>query len=289
MMMKTLSTTLLLPLGLFALVGQSPLYGTDSNATATATASGESSGSGSSHSESSSRRVVVINGKTVVDESTHTINGKDTKPKGGEAQGEGKPWLGIRAEEASSALRAQLGLEDNEGVVVADVVEDGPAEKAGLMVNDILLKCEGKPVGSPRELEEALAGRTAGDVVVVEYLRRGQLGEAEVRLENRPAGNGNPQNLNAQEQVDDMMKRMREMMEKQGVGGGAVMKIEGAGADLDKLLPNGGGGSIKIEVSGDNIQDLDAILDNPNIPDDFKRMVRDMMKRMEQFRAAPPK
>ena len=283
--MKTLQRTLLLSLGILALAGQSPLHGNDGNASANATSFSESGGSSSSHSESSSKRVVIINGKKVVDESTHTINGKETKPKGGEAQGEGKPWLGIRAEEASSALRAQLGLEDNEGVVVADVVSDGPAEKAGLLVNDILLKCEGKRVGSPRELEEALNGRVAGDVVLVEYLRRGQLGEAEVRLENRRAGNGIPQNLNAQEQVDDMMKRMREMMEKQGVGGGAVMKIEGAGADLGNLLPNGGGGSIKIEVSGDNIQDLDAILDNPNIPDDFKKMVRDMMKRMQEFKA----
>ena len=283
--MKTRSRTLPLPLGLLALLGQSLLFGNDGNASATATAFGESSGSNSSHSELSTKRVVVINGKTVVDESTHTINGKDTKPKGGEAQGEGQPWLGLRVEEASSALRAQLGLEENEGVVVADVVADGPADKAGLSVNDIVLKCGGKQVGSPKDLEDALGGRLAGEEVVVEYLRRGELGDAEVRLENRPAGNGNLQNLNAQEQVDEMMKRMREMMEKQAAGGGARMQIEGAGADLGNLLPDGGGGSIKIEVRGDNIQDLDAILDNPNMPDDFKRMVRDMMKRVEQFRA----
>ena len=82
------------------------------------------------------------------------------------------------------------------------------------------------------------------------------------------------------------MDRMREMMKRNGVGGGgANIRIEGANGDSNQSRPNGGSHSVQIQVNGDNSQDLDAILDNPNLPEEFKRMVRDMQKRMQQFGA----
>lgn len=288
--MTTILKTLLLPILILPLICLSPIYGNDAEgrtfgniADADATGFAESGGSGSSHSETSTKRVVIINGETVVNESTHTINGDNVDE--GEEGPQDKPWLGLRTEEASPALRAQLSLSEDEGIVIADVVKDGPADKAGLRVNDILLKFEGKPLGSPKDLEDALNGRRVGEVVTIEYLRRGRHGEADAKLEKKPGPNGNNPDPKTQEQLEDMVNRMREMMKQRAAGGGPRIEIEGVGANLENRLPNGGGGSIKIEVNGDNIQDLDAILDNPNLPEDFKRTVRDMKRRMQQFGA----
>src|SRR5262245_57613546 len=44
----------------------------------------------------------------------------------------GKYWIGVECRDASPKLRAQLGLKDDEGLVVMHVAEDSPAAKAGL-------------------------------------------------------------------------------------------------------------------------------------------------------------
>jgi serine protease Do len=49
-------------------------------------------------------------------------------------------------QEVGETLRDQLGLRENEGVIVTEVKTGTIAEKAGLKEHDILLKLEGKAV-----------------------------------------------------------------------------------------------------------------------------------------------
>ena len=58
--------------------------------------------------------------------------------------------LGATLEQADRAVRAQLGLPDDRGLVVWSLAPDGPAARAGLQVNDILLTLDGKPLDRPR-------------------------------------------------------------------------------------------------------------------------------------------
>lgn len=291
--MKTTKLKILIvPCLLAALAGFTPLFaqnaerkvGADANGSTSAQGGGSSSSSSSSSfSETRSKKVVIINGKTVVDESTHTVNGDEVNQGEDDPDGDMGPWLGLRAEAASSALRAQLGLDEEEGIVVVDVVQDGPADQADLRVNDILLKLEGKPLGSPKDLEDALDEQFVGQTVTIEYLRRGVRGEVDVTLEKNPGKDGDGNDFENQEQMEELLERMRKMMKQEGAGGGARIQIEDADGRAGNLRQNGGNSSFKIEVNGNNAEDLDAILDNPNLPEEFKRTVRDMQKRMEQF------
>jgi S1-C subfamily serine protease len=52
----------------------------------------------------------------------------------GHARAPSKPWLGIRAEESHGR------------VIVIRTTSDGPAEKAGVKVSDVILKVKGQPV-----------------------------------------------------------------------------------------------------------------------------------------------
>lgn len=273
--MKT--TQLIIPILLVAIAGPMPLSAQckDGNSNSTSSSHSESSSS----SESMSRKVVIINGKTVVDETKHTKNGADVDRDADEPAADDEPWLGLRAEEASSALRAQLGLGEDEGLVVMDVAEDGPADKADLRVNDILLKFEDQPLGTPEDLLDALEGHQVGQTVKIEFLRRGEKSEAKVTLGNRNDAKG-------QEQLKEMKKRLREMMMNNGADG-ADIRIDGFDALLDNLDVEGGNRSFKLEVNGDNIQDLDEVLNNPNLPDEFKKTVRDMLSRMQAFDEKP--
>jgi hypothetical protein len=52
--------------------------------------------------------------------------------------------IGVTLAQADDVLRSQLRLADGEGLVITDVVADGPSAKAGLRKHDVLVKLEGK-------------------------------------------------------------------------------------------------------------------------------------------------
>jgi membrane-associated protease RseP (regulator of RpoE activity) len=87
--------------------------------------------------------------------------------------GEPKYWLGIGLAGADDTLRSQLSLVAGEGLVVTNVESDSPAAKAGVLVNDLLLKLDGKSLTTIEALTEQL--QTIGDKpVALELLRRGK-------------------------------------------------------------------------------------------------------------------
>ncbi len=82
--------------------------------------------------------------------------------------------IGASLQEITPDLAAGLGLKTQHGVIVADVTPDGPAEKAGLQVQDILLSLDGRPIGSVPLAEMIISTRPVDAVVKVEALRGGQ-------------------------------------------------------------------------------------------------------------------
>lgn len=72
--------------------------------------------------------------------------------------------LGATLEQADRAVRAQLGLPDDQGLVVWSLAPDGPAARAGLQMNDILLTLDGKPLDRPQDFTARL--KEAGDKAV---------------------------------------------------------------------------------------------------------------------------
>jgi len=53
-------------------------------------------------------------------------------------------YMGIRPQTVSDAIRRAMGLEDNKGVLVADVVEGQPADKAGIQSGDVIVSVDGE-------------------------------------------------------------------------------------------------------------------------------------------------
>ncbi len=106
----------------------------------------------------------------------------------------GAVWMGIGVEPVSEVLRAQLSLEPDSGLAVSRVVADSSAAKAGLQVNDVLTRFNDQKLVSPTQLITLIAAQHAGDTVRLSYVRRAQLGVAEVKLEidNRVASNEAP-------------------------------------------------------------------------------------------------
>ncbi|GAB4108820.1 MAG: hypothetical protein Kow001_07470 [Acidobacteriota bacterium] len=82
----------------------------------------------------------------------------------------GRPRLGISGSSLTGQMAEFLGIQESRGVLVMEVLEGTPAEKAGLRAGDVITAVNGKPVDSPEELSSALGeGKVKLDVD-----RRGQ-------------------------------------------------------------------------------------------------------------------
>src|SRR5882724_6020541 len=61
-------------------------------------------------------------------------------------------WLGVAIQDVTPELSKAMGIKEATGALVADVLKDGPAEKAGVKRGDIVVEFDGKAVKSSHEL-----------------------------------------------------------------------------------------------------------------------------------------
>lgn len=85
-------------------------------------------------------------------------------------------YLGVRTQpvEIGEAGRQALRRDQAHGLLVLWLEEAGPAERAGLLVGDILVAISGQPVGDADDLFSALNSDTVGKSIAVEVLRGGR-------------------------------------------------------------------------------------------------------------------
>lgn len=83
-------------------------------------------------------------------------------------------WLGVAIQPVNKDLAKSFGLDKPMGALVADVEQGGPADKAGLMPGDLIIKFNGREVKTQADLPY-LVGRTLPDTKVrVVIMRKGK-------------------------------------------------------------------------------------------------------------------
>jgi membrane-associated protease RseP (regulator of RpoE activity) len=101
-----------------------------------------------------------------------------------------KYWIGLLGGliQEDHPLRAHLDLPKGEGLLVADVVPNSPASKAGLKKNDILLRANDTPLKAMTDLVELVGTEGEKDgQIALEVFRRGERETIYVTPEERPA------------------------------------------------------------------------------------------------------
>ena len=96
-------------------------------------------------------------------------------------------WLGVIIQEVSADLAESFGLDRPRGALVAQVTEDGPAQKSGLQPSDVILKFAGKPVEDSSDLPRMVGMTKPGVKVPVQVWRKGAAKEINVVLGELPA------------------------------------------------------------------------------------------------------
>jgi len=93
-------------------------------------------------------------------------------------------YLGIQYMELTAELAEREGLDNIEGVYVAEVIEDGAAKLAGMRSGDVITAINGKKVNTGTQLIESVRQFRPGDTVDVEVNRQGTHHHFELTLLN---------------------------------------------------------------------------------------------------------
>jgi S1-C subfamily serine protease len=114
-------------------------------------------------------------------------------------------YLGINGGTITPALARAVNLSVSKGVLVAEVVKGGPADKAGLQAGsteatiegarlqlggDVITEVEGEPISSMEEVIDAVNGKKPGDELELTVVRGGDTKKVVVTLGNRPGSTG---------------------------------------------------------------------------------------------------
>ncbi len=140
-------------------------------------------------------------------------------------------YLGIGPRDLTPEMAEYFGLEDSTGVIIAEVVPNSAADKAGLKRNDIILEFEGKPVTNADKFRKSVALVKPGEKVKLSVKRNGTRKMITAILEERssagraltiPGETTGQLGLSVQDMTDDLSQRFG----YSGMRGVIVMRVK---------------------------------------------------------------
>ena len=97
-----------------------------------------------------------------------------------------KPYIGVYLNNLDSEKIKALNIKSTNGVLIAKVIENGPAAKAGMQANDVVVAVNGKSVNSAGAFIGELAAKKIGETVELSIIRNSQTLKIRVPLEEVP-------------------------------------------------------------------------------------------------------
>jgi Do/DeqQ family serine protease len=106
------------------------------------------------------------------------------------AKGGGKavkrPWLGAKLQVVTPEIAESLGLRSPSGALVANVVANSPAGRAGLKSSDLITAIDGQVIDDPNAFDYRFATRPLGGTAQIDITRGGKPYRINVALETAP-------------------------------------------------------------------------------------------------------
>jgi len=97
-----------------------------------------------------------------------------------------RPWLGAKLQTVTPEIAESLGLRSPSGALVASVVANSPAARAGLKSSDLITAVDGQTVDDPNAFDYRFATHPLGGTSQVDIQRGGKPYRVNVPLETAP-------------------------------------------------------------------------------------------------------
>jgi S1-C subfamily serine protease len=97
-------------------------------------------------------------------------------------------YLGVGMQPVAfpESARQALGRSADRGLLVVAVAPGSPAEKAGVLLGDIIVAVEGSPIDSIRSLQGVLDGENIGKSIAIDVVRGGQIAKVSAVVDEKP-------------------------------------------------------------------------------------------------------
>lgn len=82
-----------------------------------------------------------------------------------------RAWLGVRFQPVTKEIMESFGLESTDGALIAEVLKNSPAEKAGLKEGDIIIEVNGKRIEDSNNLPKIIALYQPDQKLDIVYIR----------------------------------------------------------------------------------------------------------------------
>lgn len=91
-------------------------------------------------------------------------------------------WLGIRIQPLTDDVADSLGLKDSKGALIAGLIEGANVDSKALEAGDVVIRFDGKPVDTARDLPRLVAESQVGKDVAIVVIRKGEEKSVNVKL-----------------------------------------------------------------------------------------------------------
>ncbi len=84
-------------------------------------------------------------------------------------------WLGVEAHAVTASIAKAIDMPKPGGVIIAGVMRNGPAHKAGIEPGDVVLEINGKKITDPHEALTAISRHKPGSKLKLKIFRKGEI------------------------------------------------------------------------------------------------------------------
>ena len=170
-------------------------------------------------------------------------------------------WMGVQINAVSEDLAATYGLKGAQGAYVSAVTPGSPADKAGLLPEDVILSADARTIQDNSDLSRYISSKSPGATVKLEVLRGKEKKAVSVTLGTFPdeteassTEDGGRASLGMT--LRDLTPAVAERMQlPRGTKGVLVMDVEAGEAAEDANLTRG---DVIVSVNGTAVETVDA-------------------------------
>ncbi|WP_029417754.1 Do family serine endopeptidase [Brevundimonas bacteroides] len=97
-----------------------------------------------------------------------------------------RPWLGVKGESVTAAIARSLGLSRPQGLIVTELYQGGPGDRAGLREGDVITAIDGAEVNDQSGLNFRVGTKSPNEVAAVTVVRDGRTQTINARVQTLP-------------------------------------------------------------------------------------------------------
>ena len=144
-----------------------------------------------------------------------------------------RSWLGVYIQPVEDKVARALDLKNRDGALISDIVDDSPAEKAGIKTGDVIIEFNGEKITDPSHLKNIVSSTAPGNNSKVVIVRDGEWKTINVKLEELEQENQTVATMNNEEstfgiEVRDISSSLAERYEIDPKSSGVLV------TDIDK-------------------------------------------------------